>query len=411
MLVRSKFRVFVFYIDEIAAADRDHLWRWVKDFSLDRECFFITRDDGLYEIHEHCSHLISYKVQLPNLMLIRFIMEKGFSLEEIAFVSDSLSFIKNALNSLCYTILIQSKPLSYDYIGGYIPDMICSSLEALSENLELGKLRYCGENAFNNMGDLIPRGLMIRLYYSNGSDCFPIIAAGRYFGYKHFLSHFDLFSYAIRSNKRSGKLRRKFDESFIDIWYRMIDVIIKKYRLSEAAICNVPDKPGSNCKFCSITSTISRLLGIDDISCNFLCVRNYGENKLKNQEDRAESVRESFTYSGSLEGKTVFLIDDIVTTGSTIAECVSVLRANGAKAVIAVVLGINQYDRKYMVYDSMLSDSAKDAGIRYNSGTLAPFYKWPDKTESILDAFSKIFTELNQEILGMNAIADDEHMF
>lgn len=39
-----------------------------------------------------------------------------------------------------------------------------------------------------------------------------------------------------------------------------------------------------------------------------------------------------------VDGKTVLLVDDIVTTGSTLSECASVLKAAGAKKILALTL-------------------------------------------------------------------------
>ena len=39
-----------------------------------------------------------------------------------------------------------------------------------------------------------------------------------------------------------------------------------------------------------------------------------------------------------VDGKTVLLVDDIMTTGSTLSECASVLKAAGAKKILALTL-------------------------------------------------------------------------
>ncbi len=61
--------------------------------------------------------------------------------------------------------------------------------------------------------------------------------------------------------------------------------------------------------------------------------------------ERRENVRGAFRYTGpSLEGRTVALVDDVVTTGSTANECARVLRDFGASGVHIVAFARANYD-------------------------------------------------------------------
>ena len=67
------------------------------------------------------------------------------------------------------------------------------------------------------------------------------------------------------------------------------------------------------------------------------------EQKILNRRERASNVRDKFVPSKRmgknkdiLQGKSVLIIDDVVTTGSTIAECSRVVRELGAKTVTAL---------------------------------------------------------------------------
>lgn len=55
----------------------------------------------------------------------------------------------------------------------------------------------------------------------------------------------------------------------------------------------------------------------------------------KRARDRASNVRKAFamTPRHNVQGKTVLLVDDVFTTGSTLRECANVLLAAGARAV------------------------------------------------------------------------------
>lgn len=59
-----------------------------------------------------------------------------------------------------------------------------------------------------------------------------------------------------------------------------------------------------------------------------------------NRKERIENVRNAFYVRNSklLTDKTILLIDDVFTTGSTINECSRVLKRNGALAVYTATL-------------------------------------------------------------------------
>lgn len=60
-------------------------------------------------------------------------------------------------------------------------------------------------------------------------------------------------------------------------------------------------------------------------------IKANGVQHLMNREQRANNVRGAYSLSGeSVKEKKILLIDDIVTTGATLAECASVLFEGGA---------------------------------------------------------------------------------
>ncbi len=50
-------------------------------------------------------------------------------------------------------------------------------------------------------------------------------------------------------------------------------------------------------------------------------------------KERAENVRDAFAWEGDETYPAVLLLDDVFTTGSTLGECVAVVRATGAKRI------------------------------------------------------------------------------
>lgn len=74
--------------------------------------------------------------------------------------------------------------------------------------------------------------------------------------------------------------------------------------------------------------------------------RNTGSQmKIKDHNERNRNVSGAFSVSGdcAFEEKSVLLVDDVATTGSTLFECANVLKKAGAKEVLAIVIARQGY--------------------------------------------------------------------
>jgi len=58
------------------------------------------------------------------------------------------------------------------------------------------------------------------------------------------------------------------------------------------------------------------------------------------KKERTENIKNSFSVVNpeKISGKTIILIDDIMTTGATISEAAKTLKNSGAKKVIGLVV-------------------------------------------------------------------------
>ena len=67
---------------------------------------------------------------------------------------------------------------------------------------------------------------------------------------------------------------------------------------------------------------------------------NTAQSGTKSAEERRRNVRGVYACAGNtpLDGMTVLLVDDIVTTGATLDECAGVLRKAGASEILALTL-------------------------------------------------------------------------
>ena len=153
------------------------------------------------------------------------------------------------------------------------------------------------------------------------------------------------YSSAIFLNKKMGKAYHKYDDRFADLYVVACRGIIESETIT--GVCCVPNRPGTDERFGAICSKIAKKCAIDDLRKNFKCIRPYPTQKNLNAAAREENVASCFHYDGDLNGENIILIDDIISTGSTIKECVRTLKAAGANTVYVVVLAINQLGGSY----------------------------------------------------------------
>lgn len=59
---------------------------------------------------------------------------------------------------------------------------------------------------------------------------------------------------------------------------------------------------------------------------------------MQSNDERIENVEAAFEASSELDGRRVLLVDDVVTTGSTMSACATALRAAGASSVWGLAL-------------------------------------------------------------------------
>ena len=67
-------------------------------------------------------------------------------------------------------------------------------------------------------------------------------------------------------------------------------------------------------------------------------VRETSQQALLTQEERQSNVRDAFKASETIKGLAVLLVDDVVTTGSTLHECAIALKDKGAGSVYGIAV-------------------------------------------------------------------------
>ena len=65
---------------------------------------------------------------------------------------------------------------------------------------------------------------------------------------------------------------------------------------------------------------------------------------ISSREERARNVEGSFDCVGSVHGQRLILVNDVVTTGSTMSACATPLKAGGARSVWGLALARQRHD-------------------------------------------------------------------
>jgi len=91
-----------------------------------------------------------------------------------------------------------------------------------------------------------------------------------------------------------------------------------------------------------IADGISKAMQIP-VDTESLVRKQFNETQTKkNRIERWQNVEEIFTIenSGKLEGKTVILVDDVITTGATLEACIQALQTVPEIKILVAVLAV-----------------------------------------------------------------------
>lgn len=341
----TQLKALVIDIDNIQ--ESFDVWAW----AIERyQCFFITSDSGtanaLESLYGNISVYLLKKFQklfAPSKVTHeKALSELGVKTTELVYVTGDKNFADNAMCFLCGTVWITNQQLTYTDVGT-APDLICKSVESLKNRLKETTQGFFGEVTFSKKTDIT--GHIMPIAFNVDHTQIYMWMLGRYFGYSHYMSQLHPYSTAIYFNKKEGKAKGVFNEHFAKLYSITIKRIMKNSAVD--AVCAVPVRPGRMNRFETILDYIAIDCGIKNIDKNFRCIKDYPSQKNLSKATRQENVQNVFKYNGDLTGKNVVLIDDIVTTGSTLRECINELSWCGVKQVFVIVLGVNQQSGGY----------------------------------------------------------------
>lgn len=370
------------------------------------DCLFITYDtekkDYLEIVYDAEVLLIDkfMKSFLPNVQLQRAVLKILDKKEtELAYVSCNKEFINKALAFYSCVIFVTNKPIEYENICD-LPDLICGSLDGLEDFLKNKVVNFIGEEIFPQ-DNVLPSQVAIPTFSLNcDGDKVVLLCLGRYYGSKTYMNQVHPFSRIVYMNKnQNSKSYRIYDMDFAKILSIVISGLLKE---KSDCICNVPVKHNCDNRFDKIIDKIARDNALENISDKFITVKDYPAQKGLSALERSKNVEGAFSFEGTLNGKRVILIDDIITTGTTLRECVKELKYKGAEAIYIVVLGINQRGIAYFNAEQPTVECNNcnfKMDLLGNSGTKELFYRCRNchSTKNFNVAKNELMEQINSE--------------
>jgi len=378
----------------------------IVDLFDDYKLLFMTSsEETAQRIADYLGEDYVYKTEgfqrffAPNKHTHTEVLDKlGIHATELVYVSRKINFLRKAMSFIGGTAWITDN-ICYEH-ASTAPDLICRSIAVLSHSLEDGVDGFFGEVVV--YPDSSKRvGMIIPAEFDWGQGSTSMFMLGRYFGYSHYMSQLHPYSSALYLNKREGrKSYGTYTSIFCDLISAAVGKVVDNYKID--GICSVPSRPGRINRFEGILDTVSREYSLINYGPSLICIKDYPSQKSLSYQERQDNIRGVFSFGCELHGESIIIVDDIITTGATMSECINTLYDAGAGEIYIVVLAVNQQGTNYWSSNEIQVSCPNCGGkmhLLINSGNKSFFYSCYDcgKTMSFLDGHEILEECVNQE--------------
>lgn len=270
-----------------------------------------------------------------------FMREKGLQPYEVVYVTSGIYDIPLAVNARVGTVLLSA---ANEALSTW-PDLIVKDVEDLIEALlscQRGSMRgYYGEvtatlqengRPSGNRGTILSPPFDIE---DQLRDWMDVLALGRYFptGDDRAVKH--QYTQRILAAKNA-------DRGFV--LSRLLSSVLRQIDARFDLVTPVPPRPGRTSGYGLVVEEACRLAGLEALysEAALVCTRNYRPQKEISGTERRGNVMGAFRSRLPKSAKHIILVDDVITSGATIAECARALIGAGADRVTAIVFGYTQ---------------------------------------------------------------------
>lgn len=282
--------------------------------------------------------------------LIQEVMEKE-KCESYAIISISkdILFLKSMIEYHIGTILVGN--LIHDFLKN-IPDYDVLTIKQIVEVLNYDRKGYCAEIFATYESSKKTMSLLFcneSITLADGSErVVDLYFGGRYYANKHMYILNDPLSHIVKQFKSRYV---KVVDLFFDLACRYIAQIENVDSFTYIPLKPADIKEGKFDRFNNL-----KLIGLKkenmQLDTFLRCIKDFSQ-KGNDLYVRREIVKGAFEVIKDVENKTIVIIDDVFSTGSTILEAVKILYEAGAKKVVAVLLSVNQLTESSIKYKNL----------------------------------------------------------
>lgn len=282
--------------------------------------------------------------------LIQEVMEKE-KCESYAIISISkdILFLKSMIEYHIGTILVGN--LIHVFLKN-IPDYDVLTIKQIVEVLNYDRKGYCAEIFATYESSKKTMSLLFcneSITLADGSErVVDLYFGGRYYANKHMYILNDPLSHIVKQFKSRYV---KVVDLFFDLACRYIAQIENVDSFTYIPLKPADIKEGKFDRFNNL-----KLIGLKkenmQLDTFLRCIKDFSQ-KGNDLYVRREIVKGAFEVIKDVENKTIVIIDDVFSTGSTILEAVKILYEAGAKKVIAVLLSVNQLTESSIKYKNL----------------------------------------------------------
>ena len=291
----------------------------------------------------------------------------------IVSISRDILFLKSMMEYHIGTILVGS--LKYDFLKN-IPDYDVFNVEGIVQVLNYKRTGY-GAEVFATYNDKKPK--MSLLYCSESitlsdesEQNVDLYFGGWYYANKHMYILNDPLSYVVK------KFKSRYVKA-VDLFFDSACIhIARKEKIDYFTYIPLKPKDIKENKFDRFKSLKLPELKKGNIRLDNLlkCTKDFSQ-KGNDLYVRREVVKGTFQIieNVDIENRTIVIIDDVFSTGSTIFEAAKTLYEAGAKKVIAIILSVNQLTESSIEYKNLKCKvCGSNMRIRMNNNTGELFF-------------------------------------